>query len=199
MAQAFDGQIVVLQAADLVQMRQHGSDQCFGLLTAAAARRKPERLPHLMAYMATIAKASLKYQWPSLVIYDQDFRLEVAGNPAQAGAKRDPSLYAQCFTCQARSAENWCSHCQALDHSSLRCPYKPQKRSWGAAFGQALPPSPSSGSAGASGSVCLKFNRFNGDCRYGRQCRFQHVCSGCGGPHPVQGCRYGKTSEQNGQ
>ena len=88
MAQAFDGQIVVVQAADLMQSRRLIPDlatwmQCFGLFTTAVARRKPERVPDLMAYMSVIAKASQKYKWPSWIIYDQNFRLEIAGNSGQ--------------------------------------------------------------------------------------------------------------------
>ena len=48
------------------------------------------------------------------IIYDQYFRMETAGNPTQSWAKVDPSLYAQCFTGQARVTENWCTHWQAL-------------------------------------------------------------------------------------
>lgn len=141
MAQTFDGQIVVVQAADLMQLRLLIPNlatwmQCFGLFTTAVVRRKPERVPDLMAYMSVIAKASQKYKWPSWIIYDQNFRLEIAGNSTQAWAKVDPSIYAQCFMGQAVSAENWCSQCQGLDHSSPQCPYKPQKWSWNMAFGQ---------------------------------------------------------------
>ncbi len=84
MTQSFEGQVVVIQAADLVQTRKLIPDmatwiQCFGLFTTAVARRHPERVPDLMAYMAIIAKASQKYKWPSWIIYDQYFRLEVGG------------------------------------------------------------------------------------------------------------------------
>ena len=194
-AQNYEGQIVVVQAADLVQSRRLVPDlatwaQCFGLLTAVVARRQPQKVTDLMAYLAIVSKASQKYRWPSWVIYDQHFRMEAAGNPTQSWAKVDPSLYAQCFTGQARTAENWCSHCQGLDHSSLRCPFKPQKRSWGSAFGQPAPAAPGKPvPPGAGGTVCQKYNRFNGDCHYGKQCRYSHVCSRCGGPHPIQKCR----------
>ena len=144
-SQAFDGQIVVVQAADLVQTRRLIPDlatwvQCFRLFTSARARGKPERLPDMMAYMAIVAKASQKFKW---VIYDQNFRMEMAGNPTQSWTKVD----AQCFTGQAFSLENWCSECHGLDHTSGRCPYKPQaqKRSWGAAFRQAPARAPPSG------------------------------------------------------
>ena len=47
-----------------------------------------------MAYQMTIAKASMKYKWPSWVVYDQNFRQEAAGNPSQSWAK-------------ALTSENW--------------------------------------------------------------------------------------------
>ena len=198
-SQAFDGQIVVVQAANLVQTQRLIPDlatwvQCFGLFTSARARGKPERLPDMMVYMAIVAKASQKFKWPSWVIYDQNFRMEMAGNPTQSWAKVDPSLYAQCFTGQAFSSENWCSECQGLYHTSGRCPYKPQaqKRSWGAAFGQAPARAPPPGpSPKSKGIICAKYNCYNGDCRYGKQCCFDHVCSGCGGLHPIQKCKGG--------
>ena len=101
MAQAVDGQVVVVVVApDLMQSRRLIPDlatwlQCFGLFTAAVARSKPERVPNLMAYMTIIARASQKYRWPGCVIYDQNFRLKVAGNAAQSWARVDPSIYAQ--------------------------------------------------------------------------------------------------------
>ncbi len=80
---------MVVQAADLVQTRRLIPDlatwvQCFGILTTAVVRHKPERLQDMMAYMAIIAKASQKYKWPAWVIYDQNFRMEVAGNATQS-------------------------------------------------------------------------------------------------------------------
>lgn len=198
MTQAFEGQVIVVQAADLLQARKLIPDlatwmQCFALFTATVARKKPEKIPDLMAYATIMARASQKYKWPSWIIYDQNFRLEVAGNTLQSWAKVDPSIYAQCFTGQAISPENWCSQCQGLDHTSARCPYKQQKRSWGAAFGQNPP---RSAQPTTSGAVCFKYNKYSGDCRYGKQCRYAHVCSSCGGPHPAQRCKAGgKMSE----
>ena len=136
MTQAFEGQVVVVQAADLIQSRKLVPDlatwmQCFGLFTAAVARKRPESIPDLMAYMTIIARASQKYRWPSWVIYDQNFRLEVAGNPDQVWAKVDPSIYAQCFTGQSVSPENWCSQCQGLDQDARSS----QQRGFGATPG----------------------------------------------------------------
>lgn len=203
-SQALEGQVLVVQAADLVQSRRIIPDlatwmQCCGLLTAVVTRKKPEKAAELIAYMSLIAKASQKYKWPSWVIYDQNFRMEVAGDATQSWAKVEPGLYAQCFTGQARSIENWCSTCQGIDHASIRCPFKTQKRSWSAAFGQpgkgAAPtptgavPTATGAASTATGGVCWKFNRYDGDCRYGPRCRFSHACSSCGGAHPAQRCK----------
>ena len=128
--QALEGQVLVVQAADLMQSRKIIPDlatwvQCYALYVAAIAPHKPERVPELMAYQGAIAKASLKYKWPSWIVYDQNFRQEVANNPSQSWARVDPSMYAQCFTGQAISPDNWCARCQCLDHTSAQCPFKP--------------------------------------------------------------------------
>ena len=191
LGQAFEGQVVVVQAADLVQTRKLIPDvatwvQCFGLFAAAVARKKPQRLPDMMAYMTIVTKASQKYKWPAWVIYDQNFRMEAAGDSTMSWAKVEPSLYAQCFTGQARTAENWCSLCQGLDHPSQKCPYRPQKRAWSAVFGHQ--PAGKGNVEAAKEAVCIKYNKYNGDCRFGKQCRFSHCCSNCGGMHPAQRC-----------
>ena len=205
--QAMEGQVLVVQAADLLQSRKVIPDlatwsQCFALYVAILAPAQPERVQDLMAYQAIIAKASSKYRWPSWVVYDQNFRLEVAGNPDQPWAKVDPSIYALSFTGQTISVENWCSRCQCLDHTTSNCPAAPaRKRPWHSAQGSPAPPAQRwSGSQDHpaqrwSGSqehqVCLKYNRFGGDCKFGKQCKFRHVCSSCGDPHPVSKCKEG--------
>ena len=99
MPQSLEGQIIVVQAADLLQTRKIIPDfatwvQCFSLYSATLASKFPERIQELMTYQTTIAKASRKYRWPSWVVYDQNFRQEVAGNPSQSWAKVDPRVYA---------------------------------------------------------------------------------------------------------
>ena len=92
--QSLEGQVIVVQAADLVQSRKIIPDlatwtQCFALYVATLASH---RLLDLMAYQALMAKASLKFRWPSWIVYDQNFRQEAAGNPHQVWAKADPAF-----------------------------------------------------------------------------------------------------------
>ena len=179
-----EGQIVLVQAVDFADTKKIIPDlavwlQCFALYVAALAP-SPDRLQDLMAYQSFIAKCSLKYRWPSWVVYDQNFRLEVANQPDRLWAQSDPSIYAQSFTNQAFLTENWCTECQSLDHSWAACPRRPRKRSQTTA---------ASRSYNKSKRVCNLYNKFNGDCRYGKDCYFNHVCSICAGPHPQANCR----------
>ena len=187
----WEGQVVVVQAAELVQARKLIPDfatwsQCFAVYVAVLGQHQPAKLPELLAYGSIIARASRKYRWPAWVVYDQNFRQEAAGNSDQSWTKVEPSLYAQCFTGQEARRENWCRTCQSVDHPSTACPYQSRKRAWSSQNG---PGSPPAGSSGRSDDICRKFNRYNGDCRFGRECRFRHVCSTCQGPHPAAKCK----------
>ena len=115
LGQAFEGQVVVVQAADLVQTRKLIPDvatwvQCFGLFAAAVARKKPQRLPDMMAYMTIVTKASQKYKWPAWVIYDQNFKMEAAGDSPCRGPRW--SLVCMPSVLQARHAwQRTGAHC----------------------------------------------------------------------------------------
>ena len=197
--QAFEGQAIVVQAADLVNTRKSIQDlavwsQCFALYVAVLAADQPGRLGDLMAYQSLIAKVSRKYRWPSWVVYDHNFRQEAAGNPSQAWAKADPSLYTQCFTNQAVSGESWCSRCQGVDHSTANCPMNPRgvKRPWSTTSQGRQPVS----AAKREQIICEKYNRFAGDCHFGKECKYQHVCSRCKEPHPVSRCSKASSGTQ---
>jgi predicted nucleic acid-binding protein len=70
LSQPMEREVVLMQAADLVQSRRLIPDfatwtQCFVLYSAVVLRKKLERLLELLAYQAIIAKTSQKYKWPS--------------------------------------------------------------------------------------------------------------------------------------
>lgn len=179
---------MVVQATELMQACKIIPDlatwlQCYSLYVATLASKFPATVLELMAYQTIIAKASQRYRRLSWVIYDYNFRQEAAGNPEQSWARVDPSIYTQCFTDQAISAENWCTRCQCIDHTMSSCPYRP--RNSGAARAEPvlwLVP-------GKQDQVCIKYNNFNRDCKFGKECRFLHVCSSCRQPHPVSCCK----------
>ena len=168
-AQAAEGQIILVQAADLAPTWKLVSDlttwlQCFALYAAAVNQNQPERMAEMMAYQTIIAKASQRYRWPSWAIYDNTFRQEMAGTTGQSWARVDPSIYSLCFTGQA-IGESWCGTCQTLDHTPQTCPVRRAKRPWNMAFG-----GQQSQAVSSKGETCRRFNRNAGDCRFGKEC-----------------------------
>jgi len=83
---------------------------------------------------------------------------------------------------QALSSENWCVRCQCIDHMSIHCQYRPHKTTWASAFSQPVKPEP---------QICIKYNRYNGDCKFVKDCWFKHACSSYGEPHPSSKCPCG--------
>ena len=68
--QGIEGQVIVLQAEDLLHTKKLTPDlfmwmQCFALYVVVLAPHQPERVGDLMVYMTIIAKTSKKYKWPS--------------------------------------------------------------------------------------------------------------------------------------
>lgn len=74
-----EGHIIVVRAKDLSGTRRLIPDfatwvQCYSLYMAVITSKEPDRTSNLLAYMESIAKASVKYTWPSWVVYDQNYR-----------------------------------------------------------------------------------------------------------------------------
>ena len=216
-----NSQVILVQAADLLQSKKLIPDlatwtQCFALYVAVLAPSQPERVPELMAYMSFIARKSLRYAWPSWLVYDQNFRQEAAENPHLSWARADPGTYTESFSGQLIGRENWYSHCYSIDHYSFQCPVAAQSQSPAPGFSSAhykptQRPGPNLGGGGAVGQLeerprkwsltcrqevtgrslrpCNLYNDNGGRCRYGRMCRYDHCCRSCGGGHPVSRCK----------
>ena len=185
-----EGHVVVIRAEDLVGSKKLIPDlatwlQCFAIYMAVVTDTELDRAKSLLAYMTTIAKASIKYTWPSWIVYDQNFRQEAADNGLKDWSKVDPSIYTQCFTNAAASRESWCQLCQSLDHGSDACPIRGhnnlgnqlglRKR-----LGDALPqPAKKRPPPHSNPQACRRYNVFNGDCRFGEACIYQYKCMTC--------------------
>ena len=182
---SLEGQIVLVQASELVQTQRLVPDfatwvQCFAIYAAITITHSPEKAPGLMAYMLNIAKASIKFQWPSWVVYDQNFRIEAASTPTTDWSKVDPSIYSQCFSNMAKSAAGWCQICYSIDHCTENCMIKPRKRPSPTETPTASKKSPQAFSNNWP-PICKNYNMFNGNCR-GAKCRYRHCCSLCEKP-----------------
>ena len=168
---SLEGQIVLIQAAELTQTQRLVPDfatwiQCFALYAAIIIAHSPERAPGLMAYMLNIAKASIKFQWPSWVVYDQNFRIEAA-NTRMDWSKVDPSIYAQCFSNMTKSSASWCQMCYSIDHCTENCMIKPRKRPPPTEAPAAIKKPPQTANDNWS-PICRNFNTFNGNCSRGQ-------------------------------
>ena len=98
-----EGSVIIVQAYDLLQQKRLIADltswmQGFAILLIVICSQSPGHLNDLIGYMCNIVKASHRYKWPLWVIYDQNFRLDVAASGTTVWAHVDPGLYAQCFT-----------------------------------------------------------------------------------------------------
>ena len=202
-----EGHIIVVRAEEVSGARKMIPDlatwtQCFALYMAIITTKEPDRTNNLLAYMVTIAKASIKYSWPSWVVYDQNFRQEAADNGLKDWAKVDPSIYTQCFTNAAISEERWCKNCQSIDHNSGSCPLQRYRSEPGSSPSNGAGPSRKRPSSDQNPQptkkrppphslpqTCRLYNRFNGDCKFGDLCTYQHKCESCGKyGHPRRRC-----------
>ena len=57
--------------------------QCFAIYAAAILSRQSHRMADLMAYMVETANNAKKYRWPSWLVYDQNFRQQMAARYGQ--------------------------------------------------------------------------------------------------------------------
>ena len=132
--------------------------------------------------MCLIAKCSLKYKWPSWVVYDLNFRQDAADTGLKDWSKVDPSVYTQCFMGASICQESWCKSCHSIDHISENCPIKPVSnlRKWEIPGFLAPSQLGKRQALRSNPQPCKKYNRYNGDCRYADGCIFQHKCMACG-------------------
>ena len=185
-----EGQVVLLHAVDYFQAKRLIPDlatwlQCFALYVAIIVTKHPERTTSLLMYMASIAKLSQKFKWPSWVIYDHSYRQDAAENNKTDWSKVDAGLHAQCFNGMAKSAEGWCRYCHSIDHISDSCPVKPMEQSKRRLPNPSTPP-PKCWASPAGPPICKKYNKYNGDCNFGSSCKFLHICSRCKAPIQYQ-------------
>ena len=144
----------------------------------------------MLAYSRDIIRASRQFKWPSWIIYDSSYRRYMAETGQRDWSKVDPSIYARCFTGSARSTA-WCEVCITLDHDTSDCPfasvqvrrnrrpspYPAVGQPQGMRYADRMPP------------ICLKYNKYNGDCKFGTSCKYRHACSLCQQAHPRSQCK----------
>ena len=119
------------------------------------AKKHPEWIPGLAAYMAQIVQASRQFRGNPWVEYDTSRRMQAAAVGNINLAEVDTSLWEIAFA-NAEPREE-CRCCSSLDHVSAQCQQEPQDRD------KSPPPKR------RRRQICDDFNR--GDCRW-KNCSF---------------------------
>ena len=150
--------------------------QCFAVYTAALTMKHPQRLPNLMTYMMITAKNARKFKWPSWVIYDQNFRQEMAARRETNWARIEPGMYTQIFT-GTESVTHWTTLLSTA-------PWLPYKTS------QVTP------AKSEEREVCRRYNDKDKHCNF-KNCRYSHTCKTCKGRHPQFLCTNKQTTKES--
>ena len=162
--------------------------ECYAALVATLSTRYPAKMPHFMAYLRTITRASRNFEGTAWASYDMAFRRQAANLRSLDWGVIDSALYNEAFTGRARLIPR-CRFCLADTHDTKECTFAPEER-------QSPVRAFSSPREQRSVQICQLFNKPSGNaCRY-RHCRYAHLCSKCRrGSHPAAECtgRHGRS------
>ena len=100
--------------------------QCFAVYTAVLAKRHPDIIDDMMAYMITIMQAQIEFEDPAWTTYDEAYRDKAATTGNRKWSEIDPHLYNKIFTGRAKKVAI-CSLCGNTGHTATG--YK-RKRFW---------------------------------------------------------------------
>jgi len=140
-----------------------GWSTCFTLFQVAWAASKPEMWVPLAAYREVIFKLAKRHQWTQVARYDRRFRQEAAGKSDVKWEEENLSLLLD------------------VVHTAPQVKTEPRQGTGGGGLPFRKPEPRRKG-------ACFRFNRGEGRCNFGAQCRFSHVCSNCGGEHAAFQC-----------
>ncbi len=141
---------------------------CFTLYERARVEAKPALAKQLAAYREAIVETARRHKWEYVARYDRCFRLEAAGKPDVEWNHMDAALLVrEIATPSAASSRATGLGGRGAQQSSESTSQRRERKLQGA---------------------CFRFNRQNGVCTFGQQCRFTHICSVCGGEHPATQC-----------
>jgi hypothetical protein len=98
----------------------------FGVYVAVLAKRYPELIADMMAYMITIMRAQIEFEDPAWRTYDEAYRDKAATTGNRKWSEIDPHLHNKIFIGRAKKVAI-CSLCGNTGHTATSCK---RKRSW---------------------------------------------------------------------
>ena len=151
--------------------------ECYTTLVATLSTRYPEKMPHFVAYLPTIARASRNFEGTAWASYDMTFRRQAANQRSLDWGVIDcimrPSQVRLHLSRDVASA--WHD-----THNTRECTSTPEERQLSIR---------ASAQEQRSVQICQLFNKPGSNaCRY-RHCHYAHLCSKCQrGSHPAAEC-----------
>ena len=156
----------------------------------------PCHFADLLGYLYQITRTSQQYKWPSWVIFDQNFCLQLVEQGSTELAHLDPPhcMHSTYFSGQTKEGNPWCQHCHSMEHSSDTCPLKPPPTK----HPKTLPPDQAPPQTRPSPVYQVHRNFNKKGCKYGKKCRCIHQCLECGGPHLLTHCPMAPSNKADG-
>ena len=174
--------------------------QCFGLYAAVVTSRYPEKTKELLAYQTMIVSEARRLGGRGWLLYDAQFRQQVSSFSAVDFSRINQSLYATTFLAYGGGGrQKVCPDCLMSDHAYEDCALHPnrtapvvQMREVGGVHhkGQEVR------RKRERAYTCFAWNE--GRCTYVK-CRYDHVCSRCGGDHRKAQCKEGPVEKRRDQ
>ncbi len=136
---------------------------CFTLYQVAWATSNPEMWVPLAAYREIIFRLAKRAPWAKVARYDRRFRQEAAGKEDTKWDEENISLMLHITGASMQGSTE--TRQNTSGSSSMTRKTEAKRR-----------------------GACFRFNKGDGKCNFGAQCRFAHVCSNCGGEHSLMQC-----------
>ena len=176
---------------------------CFSLYVAVVCSKYPAKAKDLWAYQAMMVTEQQKCGGRGWLLYDSAFRQQIVSLEEAKFATLNQSLYSTTFLAYG-SRGQFCTRCLMSDHMQEECAMHPSRAmptvqfrepGRGAARREELSPGGTPRKKARRGP-CYAWN--DGACS-AQFCRFEHVCSRCGGEHKRHNCRAGRVKCRRGK
>ncbi|KAK3101442.1 hypothetical protein FSP39_003631 [Pinctada imbricata] len=178
------GEVILKDGKLLVQKHKstkplfniHAWTSAFLVYMSLYLEKHPSRVQEMLKYMRDVRLAASRApNQTAWVRYDEQFRLKRANNPQSSWGIIDNELWLVCMS--NFRGENF------FRGEKPNSNFQPHSQ-------PTLDTDQKSVVSSTSKQICWRFNK--GNCRFNRNCNFQHRCSTCGSNHPVFKCTASK-------
>ncbi len=162
--------------------------QCFNMYMAVVVSKYPGKTKEMLAYQALIVGESRRggRGWR---LYDAAFRQQIRSLESVNFARINQSLYSTTILAFSGGRQTFCAVCMQSDHTQEECGLQAsmnRQPTQGRDLGVAAPVRGLDRRKRERVGACYAWNE--GRCTFVR-CRYEHVCSRCGGEHRKPQCR----------